>query len=136
VSVSKTAKAKAEAVFLFRNTNSRVSATPVDIDHLFAKARRVTGLLLWYIYVHMNFQEKVYAIVKKIPKGKVLTYKQVAAKIGKPGASRAVGTVLGKNFDPKIPCHRVIRSDGKIGNYNRGGMRGKIKILKKEGYLK
>ncbi len=83
-----------------------------------------------------TFQEKVYEVVKKIPKGKVLTYGEVAKKIGKPGAARAVGTVLSKNYDPKIPCHRVIRSDGKIGNYNKGGQAGKIKILKQEGYLK
>jgi methylated-DNA-[protein]-cysteine S-methyltransferase len=83
----------------------------------------------------MTFQEKVYAVVKKIPKGKVMTYGEVAKKIGKPKAARAVGTVLSKNFDPKIPCHRVIRSDGKIGNYNRGGQAGKVRILKKEGYL-
>ena len=84
----------------------------------------------------MGFQEKVYAVVKKIPKGKVLTYKQVAKRVGKPKAFRAVGTVLSKNFDKSIPCHRVIRSDGKIGNYNRGGKSAKILILKKEGYLK
>ncbi len=83
-----------------------------------------------------SFQDEVYRVVKKIPAGKVLTYKQVATKIGKPNASRAVGTVLSKNYDPTVPCHRVIRSDGKIGNYNRGGQAGKIKILKKEGYLK
>lgn len=82
------------------------------------------------------FQEKVYAVVKKIPKGQVLTYKEVAKKVGKPGAARAVGTVLSKNFDPQIPCHRVIRSDGKVGNYNRGGSVGKMKILKKEGFIK
>ncbi|MDO8565153.1 MAG: MGMT family protein [bacterium] len=84
----------------------------------------------------MTFQEQVYRVVKKIPRGKVLTYKEVAKRTGKPKAYRAVGTVLSKNFDPKIPCHRVIRSDGKIGNYNRGGRLAKIKILKKEGYIK
>jgi methylated-DNA-[protein]-cysteine S-methyltransferase len=84
----------------------------------------------------MNFRDKVYAVVKKIPKGKVLTYGEVARKIGLPKAARAVGMVLSKNYDPKIPCHRVIRSDGKIGNYNRGGQNSKIKILRKEGYLK
>lgn len=83
----------------------------------------------------MNFKEKIYSVVKKIPKGKVMTYKEVAKKIGHPNSSRAVGTVLSKNYDPKIPCHRVIRSDGKIGNYNRGGMSSKMKILKKEGYI-
>lgn len=84
----------------------------------------------------MTFQEQVYAVVSKIPKGKVLTYKEVAKRVGKPNASRAVGTILSKNFDPKIPCHRVIRSDGLIGNYNRGGKPAKEKILKQEGYPK
>ena len=82
----------------------------------------------------ISFQEKVYAVVRKIPKGKVLTYKDVAKKIGKPKAYRAVGTILSKNFNPEIPCHRVIRTNGKIGNYNRGGSVSKIKILKAEGY--
>ena len=83
----------------------------------------------------MKFGERVYAVVKQIPKGKVMTYKEVAAKAGSPGAYRAVGNILNKNFDPKIPCHRVIRSDGKIGGYNRGE-EAKIVILKKEKYLK
>lgn len=81
----------------------------------------------------MTFTEKVYAVVRKIPKGKVMTYGEVAKKVSSPNSARAVGTVLSKNYDPKIPCHRVIRSDGKIGNYNRGGMAEKLKILKKEG---
>ena len=83
-----------------------------------------------------TFREQVYAIVRKIPKGKTLTYKEVAMKVGKPKAYRAIGNILNKNFDPMIPCHRVIRSDGKIGDYNRGGSAAKIRILKKEGYLK
>ncbi len=82
-----------------------------------------------------TFTEKVYDVVRKIPKGKVLTYAQVAKKIGNPKASRAVGTVLSKNYDPKIPCHRVIRSDGGIGGYNRG-IKNKIALLKKEGALR
>lgn len=83
-----------------------------------------------------GFTQKVRAVVKKIPKGKILTYAQVAAKAGSPSASRAVGSLMAKNFDPTIPCHRVIRSDGKIGNYNRGGSEAKRKLLIKEGYLK
>ncbi len=79
-----------------------------------------------------NFKNKVFAVVKKIPKGKVLTYKEVARQAGSPGAFRAVGNILNKNYDPKIPCHRVVRSDGKTGGYNRGAA-NKIKILKKEG---
>jgi O-6-methylguanine DNA methyltransferase len=81
------------------------------------------------------FKEKVYNIVKRIPKGKVLTYKEVAERIGSPKSYRAVGNVLNKNKDKNIPCHRVIRSDGKIGGYNRGVFL-KIKILKEEGFLK
>ena len=80
----------------------------------------------------MNFKEKVYAVVKRIPKGKTLTYKEVAKRAGKPGAYRAIGNILNKNHDPKIPCHRVIRGDGKAGGYNRGSSK-KLSILKKEG---
>ena len=80
----------------------------------------------------MNFKEKVFAVVKRIPKGKTLTYKEVAKRAGKPGAYRAIGNILNKNHDPKIPCHRVIRGDGKAGGYNRGFSK-KLSILKKEG---
>lgn len=79
------------------------------------------------------FSDKVISIVKKIPKGKVLTYAEVAKKAGSPGASRAVGTIMAKNFDLDIPCHRVIGSNGKIGNYNRGGENVKRQLLIKEG---
>ncbi len=82
------------------------------------------------------FMQKVFDVVRKIPRGKVMTYAEVAKKAGVVGASRAVGTALSKNYDPKIPCHRVIRSDGTIGQYNRGGPEAKLKILKKEGALK
>ena len=81
-----------------------------------------------------TFQEKVHAIVRKIPKGKVLSYKQVATKAGSPGASRAVGSILKKNYDPQIPCHRVIRSDGIAGEYNRGRTE-KIRKLRAEGAI-
>ncbi len=81
-----------------------------------------------------TFKDKVFALVKRIPKGRVMTYKQVAVKLGKPGASRAVGNILATNFDPKIPCHRVIRSDGGLGGYNRG-LANKRKILRKEGAI-
>jgi O-6-methylguanine DNA methyltransferase len=67
-----------------------------------------------------TFKEKVLRIVGKIPKGEVLTYKQVAKLAGRPKAYRAVGNILNGNHDPKIPCHRVIRSDGRLGGYNRG----------------
>lgn len=81
-----------------------------------------------------SFTEKVYNVVRKIPKGRVLTYKQVAEKAGNPLASRAVGNILNKNYNSHIPCHRVIRSDGKFGGYNKG-QKAKRKILKKEGFI-
>ncbi len=83
-----------------------------------------------------TFAEKVRDIVRKIPKGKVMTYAGVARKAGNAKAARAVGTIMAGNFDPKIPCHRVIRSDGTLGNYNRGGTAKKREILKKEGAIK
>ncbi len=82
---------------------------------------------------YMNFKEKVYGFTKKIPKGKVATYKSVAVAIGSPRASRGVAMVLSKNFDPKIPCHRVVRTDGSLGGYNRGGLAQKAKLLRSEG---
>ena len=80
------------------------------------------------------FQKRVYEIVRNIKPGKVLTYKEVASLSGYPKAYRAVGSVLNKNYDTSIPCHRVIRSDGKLGGYNRGIV-NKIKLLKKENYF-
>lgn len=77
------------------------------------------------------FKDKVFAVVSKIPKGKTLTYKQVAKLAGSPNAYRAVGNIISKNYNPKIPCHRVVRSDGGMGGYNRG-VGNKIKLLKKE----
>ena len=82
-----------------------------------------------------SFKQKVFEVVRKIPRGKTLNYKEVAIKAGSPNAARAVGSILKTNFDPAIPCHRVIRSDGMIGEYNRG-RENKIKILKKEGAIK
>jgi O-6-methylguanine DNA methyltransferase len=61
-----------------------------------------------------------------------LTYKEVAIRVGRPNAFRAVGNILNKNYNPDVPCHRVVRSDGKTGGYNRGKER-KMEILKEEG---
>ena len=83
----------------------------------------------------ISFRDRVFSVVKKIPRGKTFTYKQVAFAAGSPGAARAVGSILKTNYDPKIPCHRVIRSDGKLGQYNRGAGNKEI-ILKKEGAIK
>lgn len=74
-----------------------------------------------------DFKERIYQEVKKIPRGKTRTYKEIAKISGKPRAWRAVGNILNKNFNPDIPCHRVVRSDGKLGGYNRSV--GKKKLL-------
>jgi len=83
----------------------------------------------------MTFSDKVLKIVSKIPAGNVITYKEVAKKAGSPRAARAVGSIMKANYRPEVPCHRVIRSDGIIGDYNRGGMSKKLELLKKEGAL-
>lgn len=83
----------------------------------------------------LNFSEKVLSIVKNIQKGEVLTYSQVANLAGNPKAQRAVGNILNKNYNPEIPCHRVVRSNGTIGGYNRG-IAKKAKLLQKEGVIK
>ena len=83
------------------------------------------------MYEMKTFKQRVLEVVRKIPKGKILTYKEVAKRAGSPKAFRAVGNILNKNFDSKIPCHRVIRSDGKAGGYNRG-TKAKMKRLKEE----
>lgn len=80
------------------------------------------------------FQEKIFRIVCKIPKGKVLTYKKAAELAGFPKAWRAVGNVLNKNKLSSIPCHRVVGSDGKTGGYNKGKNK-KMLLLKKEGVI-
>tara|TARA_Y100000816_G_scaffold273606_1_gene240091 strand:+ start:645 stop:920 length:276 start_codon:yes stop_codon:yes gene_type:complete len=82
-----------------------------------------------------KFQLKVWTYLSKIPRGSVKTYLQVAKAIGKPLASRAVANAIGKNPYPlKIPCHRVIRSDGSLGGYSgKGGVKIKKFLLKKEG---
>ena len=83
----------------------------------------------------MAFADTVRNIVSKIPKGKTMTYKEVARLAGSPNAARAVGSIMKANYNASIPCHRVIRSDGKIGEYNRGGTKEKIRKLKREGAI-
>ena len=81
-----------------------------------------------------KFQLKVWNCLKNIPKGKVRTYLQVAKALGIPKSARAVANAVAKNPNPpEIPCHRVIRSDGKVGGYSaKGGILRKIKLLKNE----
>ena len=81
-----------------------------------------------------NFSKKVYAVVATIPVGKTLTYKEVAKRSGRPKAYRAVGNILNKNNDPCVPCHRVVRSDGSVGGYNKGQQKKKS-LLRQEKLL-
>ncbi|MHB9154417.1 MAG: methylated-DNA--[protein]-cysteine S-methyltransferase [Endomicrobiales bacterium] len=80
------------------------------------------------------FYRKVWEACARIPAGKTLSYGELAALIGHPKAARAVGQALARNpFAPVIPCHRVIRSDGKMGGYSApGGIRKKLRMLAKE----
>lgn len=89
-----------------------------------------------YRYVKINltrmtFRQRVWAVVKKIPAGETLTYKEVAEKAGNPRAYRAVGNILHANYDPEIPCHRVVRTGGETGGWNRGKEQ-KAALLRKE----
>lgn len=79
-----------------------------------------------------SFSQQVHDYVKRIPVGEVRTYGEVATACGSPGAARAVGSIMAKNFDAEIPCHRVVRSDGSVGSYNRGGPDAKRKKLQAE----
>lgn len=80
-----------------------------------------------------SFTERVRAVVKNIPTGSVMTYKDVAIAAGNPRAARAVANIMAKNYDPAVPCHRVIRTDGQLGGYNRGGTSKKRALLIAEG---
>ena len=84
-----------------------------------------------------KFQISVWQEIKKIPKGQTKTYKDIALALKKPKSSRAVANACGKNpLLVEIPCHRVIRSDGKLGGYSgKGGINQKRKLLKEEGAL-
>ena len=84
-----------------------------------------------------KFQISVWKEIKKIPKGQTKTYKDIAIALKKPKSSRAVANACGKNpLLIEIPCHRVIRSDGKLGGYSgKGGINQKRKLLKEEGAL-
>ncbi len=84
--------------------------------------------------MHARFADRVRAVVRAIPAGKTMSYGQVAAAAGSPGAARAVGTIMANNRDTSVPCHRVIKADGTSGGYN--GLRGeKERLLRAEGAL-
>lgn len=81
-----------------------------------------------------TFRDRVFSVLKTIPKGTVMTYKELASRAGNPKASRAVGNIIGTNYDRDIPCHRVVKSNGEVGGYNRG-VEQKKKLLKREGVV-
>lgn len=84
-------------------------------------------------YIPTEFAEKVYKILKKVPKGKITTYKQLAIAVGSPSCARAIGNVLHINpYAPIVPCHRVVKSDGKLGGF-ASGCENKKKLLEEEG---
>ncbi len=82
--------------------------------------------------VPVTFTERVHAVVRAIPPGETRSYQAVAEAAGSPQAARAVANLMAKNYDPTIPCHRVVRSDGSLGGYNRGGPEMKRAILERE----
>ena len=81
----------------------------------------------------MSFADKVYALCKKIPRGRISTYKIIGRKLGRRGQIyRAVGVALNKNKSKSVPCHRVVKTDGSVGGF-ASGVNKKIKLLQKEG---
>ena len=108
----------------------------VDFWAIFSEYFRFISFIDDIIMKGTKFQLKVWNYLKKIPKGEVRTYKQVAMAIKMPKSFRAVANACAKNpYAPKIPCHRVIRSDGSLGGYSAlGGLKTKKKMLKKEGF--
>jgi methylated-DNA-[protein]-cysteine S-methyltransferase len=117
-------------------------APPPDVR---AAADRITALLrgerddLRDIALDMSgvppFERRVYEFVRGIAPGATLTYGEVAARIGEPGAARAVGQALGRNpFAPIVPCHRVLAADGRSGGFSaQGGVATKLRMLQIEG---
>lgn len=79
------------------------------------------------------FAALVYAAAQRVPRGRVATYSALAKAIGLPGASRAIGNALHRNpFAPKVPCHRIVRSDGSLGGFASGPAK-KARLLRQEG---
>lgn len=85
--------------------------------------------------VSESFTHRVLMVVSAIPRGKTMTYREVALLAGNPKAARVVGSIMRKNYRSDVPCHRVIRSDGTLGEYNRGGTERKQELLREEGVV-
>ncbi len=86
------------------------------------------------LFNYEEFAERVRAVVRAIPKGQVMSYGEVATAVGAPRHSRMVARVMTNNYLPDVPCHRIIKSDGSLGGYNRGGVEQKRALLRAEGY--
>ena len=97
--------------------------------------KRVASDLEEKLRAYPLFYQQVWRACAEIPQGETRTYGWIARRIGRPGAARAVGLALGANpFAPRIPCHRVVRSDGSMGGYSGpGGIRAKLRLLRQEG---
>lgn len=105
----------------------------IELKEYLAGTRKVFTLPIYFRGT--NFQIEVWNALLDIPYGKVLSYKELSEKIGRPKAYRAVGTAVSKNnMSIIVPCHRIIKSNGEIGNYG-GGQDTKIKLLKIEKYI-
>ena len=107
---------------------------------LFFAPLKVQGNRGFFLIMNFNgtkFQVKVWKYLLTIPKGQTRTYLEVAKALKMPNAVRAVANAVGKNpYAPKVPCHRVIRSDGRLGGYSgKGGIKTKKKLLKLEGII-
>jgi methylated-DNA-[protein]-cysteine S-methyltransferase len=77
-----------------------------------------------------QFQKRVYNILRRVPRGRVTSYQEIAKALGNKNLARAVGNALNKNpFAPRVPCHRVINSDGTLGGYASGARRKKKLLL-------
>ena len=86
-------------------------------------------------HVPTRFEEHVYAVVRRIPKGQTRSYRWVAERLGNPGLARAVGNALNRNpYAPRVPCHRVVKSDGSLGGFAKGPA-AKAALLKREGWV-
>lgn len=98
-------------------------------------SNKLSRIILQKIKRYPPFYQKVWLACSLIPVGKTRTYGEIARIIGHPGASRAVGSALARNpFAPAVPCHRVIRKDGKLGGYSGpGGLKRKCDLLRREG---
>ena len=114
---------------MLRSRKNRLTIFVETVDNLSTKNRQTN-----FRRAPTAFERRVYNVIRRIPRGQTRSYAWVARQLRKPGAARAVGQALKRNpFAPRIPCHRVVRSDGSLGGYSaRGGLRRKRRLLARE----